>query len=77
MPATGIEESYAFQEALGPGALGGGGGAGKFVAAARGLGCPVHVWTVNDGATARMLWGRGVAGMVTNFPEVIRKEREK
>jgi glycerophosphoryl diester phosphodiesterase len=49
----------------------------SFVAAARGLGCPVHVWTVNDAATARTLWGRGVAGMVTNFPEVIRKEREK
>jgi glycerophosphoryl diester phosphodiesterase len=43
-----------------------------FVAAARGLGCPVHVWTVNDPATARTLWGRGVAGMVTNFPDVMR-----
>lgn len=39
-----------------------------FVAAARRLGCPVHVWTVNDPATARTLWGRGVAGIVTNFP---------
>ena len=44
----------------------------SFVAAARGLGCPVHVWTVNDPATARTLWGRGVAGMVTNYPELIR-----
>jgi glycerophosphoryl diester phosphodiesterase len=43
-----------------------------FVGAARGLGCPVHVWTVNDPATARLLWGRGVAGVVTNVPEVIR-----
>jgi glycerophosphoryl diester phosphodiesterase len=43
-----------------------------FVAAARGLGCPVHVWTVNDAATARTLWGRGVAGIVTNFPERVR-----
>jgi glycerophosphoryl diester phosphodiesterase len=39
-----------------------------FVAAARRLGCPVHVWTVNDPATAQRLWARGVAGMVTNLP---------
>jgi glycerophosphoryl diester phosphodiesterase len=43
-----------------------------FVAAARRLGCPVHVWTVNDPATARRMWARGVAGMVTNEPELIR-----
>jgi glycerophosphoryl diester phosphodiesterase len=43
----------------------------SFVAAARGLGCPVHVWTVNDAATALTLWGRGVAGIVTNLPDVI------
>ncbi|MDQ3222373.1 MAG: glycerophosphodiester phosphodiesterase [Gemmatimonadota bacterium] len=48
-----------------------------FVAAARGLGCPVHVWTVNDAATARTLWGRGVAGMVTNYPASILEAREK
>jgi glycerophosphoryl diester phosphodiesterase len=42
-----------------------------FVAAARRLGCPVHVWTVNDGATARRLWRRGVSGIVTNLPDVI------
>jgi glycerophosphoryl diester phosphodiesterase len=40
----------------------------RFVAAARRLGCPVHVWTVNDPATARRLWARGVAGVVTNEP---------
>jgi glycerophosphoryl diester phosphodiesterase len=44
----------------------------RFVRAARGLGVPVHVWTVNDAATARHLWARGVAGIVTNVPEVIR-----
>jgi glycerophosphoryl diester phosphodiesterase len=49
----------------------------SFVAAARGLGCPVHVWTVNDAATAVTLWGRGVAGIVTNFPEAIRHAQEK
>lgn len=43
----------------------------RFVAAARRIGCPVHVWTVNDAATARRLWARGVAGIVTNVPEVV------
>jgi glycerophosphoryl diester phosphodiesterase len=43
-----------------------------FVAAARGLGCPVHVWTVNEPATARTMWARGVAGVVTNYPELMR-----
>ncbi len=47
-----------------------------FVAAARGLGCPVHVWTVNDAATAQMLWGRGVAGIVTNFPGAVLEARK-
>lgn len=45
-----------------------------FIAAARGLGCPVHVWTVNDPALARRLWAKGAAGMVTNFPDRIRRE---
>jgi glycerophosphoryl diester phosphodiesterase len=31
----------------------------------------VHVWTVNDPATARRLWARGVAGVVTNEPAQI------
>jgi len=43
-----------------------------FVTAARRLGCPVHVWTINDPATARLLWSRGVAGIVTNYPAMIR-----
>jgi glycerophosphoryl diester phosphodiesterase len=43
-----------------------------FVAAARRLGCPVHVWTINDPTTARRLWDTGVAGIVTNFPERMR-----
>ena len=43
----------------------------RFVAAARSLGCPVHVWTVNDAATARRLWARGVAGIVTDVPDVV------
>jgi glycerophosphoryl diester phosphodiesterase len=48
----------------------------RFVAAARGLGCPVHVWTVDDPAAARRLWAAGVAGIVTNFPGRIGGERE-
>ncbi|MBA3346489.1 MAG: glycerophosphodiester phosphodiesterase [Gemmatimonadales bacterium] len=47
----------------------------RFVAAARSLGCPVHVWTVDRAAPARRLWRRGVAGIVTNQPEVIRGAR--
>ena len=47
----------------------------RFVAAARALGCPVHVWTVNDPATARRLWARGVAGVVTNVPEAMVESR--
>jgi glycerophosphoryl diester phosphodiesterase len=43
----------------------------RFVAAARRLGYPVDVWTVNDSATARRLWARGVAGIVTNVPDQI------
>jgi glycerophosphoryl diester phosphodiesterase len=47
----------------------------RFVRAARVLGAPVHVWTVNDAATARRLWARGVAGIVTNVPGLIRQAR--
>jgi glycerophosphoryl diester phosphodiesterase len=47
----------------------------RFVAAARALGCPVHVWTINEPATARRLWARGVAGIVTNRPGPIASAR--
>jgi glycerophosphoryl diester phosphodiesterase len=47
----------------------------SFLAAARGLGCPVHVWTINDPAAARRLWGAGAAGMVTNLPDQIKAAR--
>jgi glycerophosphoryl diester phosphodiesterase len=46
-----------------------------FVGAARALGVPGHVWTVNDPATARRLWVRGVAGIVTNVPGVMVRAR--
>jgi glycerophosphoryl diester phosphodiesterase len=47
----------------------------RFVAGARALGCPVHVWTVDRPAVARRLWGRGVAGIVTNAPASILEAR--
>ena len=47
----------------------------RFLAAARALGCPVHVWTVNDPAAAQRLWALGVCGIVTNFPARIRDSR--
>jgi glycerophosphoryl diester phosphodiesterase len=47
----------------------------SFVAAARRLGCPVHVWTVNDPTVAQRHWSVGVAGIVTNFPALIRSAR--
>jgi glycerophosphoryl diester phosphodiesterase len=47
----------------------------RFVAAARALGCPVHVWTVNRPAAARRLWQAGVAGIVTNMPRVMTEAR--
>lgn len=47
----------------------------RFIRAARRGGCPVHVWTVNDPARARMLWQRGAAGMITNFPGMMVAER--
>ncbi len=38
-------------------------------------GGPVHLWTVNDRATARALWGVGVSGIITDDPAVILAER--
>jgi glycerophosphoryl diester phosphodiesterase len=46
-----------------------------FLTAAAALGCPVHVWTVDSPGTARKLWERGVAGVVTNVPGVIAEAR--
>jgi glycerophosphoryl diester phosphodiesterase len=49
----------------------------RFIRAARQLGCPVHIWTVNDPANARALWARGIAGVVTNYPDVMLAERAR
>jgi glycerophosphoryl diester phosphodiesterase len=40
----------------------------RFLAAARRLGRPVHVWTVDAPAVAEDLWARGVSGILTNDP---------
>jgi glycerophosphoryl diester phosphodiesterase len=47
-----------------------------FVRRARRIGCPVHVWTVNDPALGVRLWQRGCAGMIGNFPREMRTARE-
>lgn len=49
----------------------------RFVEAARTVGCPVHVWTVNHPDRARELWGLGVAGIITNFPGLMVAERAR
>ncbi len=43
----------------------------------RSIECPVHVWTVNDPDAARRLWARGVAGIVTDAPALLRATRDK
>jgi len=47
----------------------------RFVAAAHRLGCPVHVWTVNEPALAKRLWDQGANGMITNFPAELLEAR--
>jgi glycerophosphoryl diester phosphodiesterase len=44
--------------------------------AARALGFPVHVWTVNSPTRARRLWRKGVAGIITNCPREMVGARE-
>ena len=47
-----------------------------FIAEARRHGRPVHVWTVNDAELAKLLWRRGVCGMITNKPAHLKTVRE-
>lgn len=44
----------------------------RFIREARKHGCPVHVWTVDDRETARLLWDRGANGIITNRPGDLR-----
>lgn len=43
-----------------------------FIAAAHRQKRPVHVWTVDEPETARLLWARGASGIITNNPGPIR-----
>ena len=45
----------------------------QFVKSAFRLGKPVHVWTIDDVATAQRLRALGVAGILTNFPARMRQ----
>jgi glycerophosphoryl diester phosphodiesterase len=45
----------------------------RFLAAARRRGLPVHVWTVDDEATALRLRALGVNGIITNQPGRMRR----
>ena len=49
----------------------------RFVRNASIHGRPVHVWTINDVPTAEALWSIGCAGMITNFPGLLRAARER
>jgi glycerophosphoryl diester phosphodiesterase len=47
----------------------------RMTATALRLGLPTHVWTVNDPAAARSYWTAGVAGIVTDDPAAMVRER--
>jgi glycerophosphoryl diester phosphodiesterase len=49
----------------------------RFIRAARAAGYPVHVWTVDDPDRAKLLWGRGACGMITNYPARLLAERNR
>lgn len=49
----------------------------RFVRMARAAGCPVHVWTVDESARAGVLWDQGVAGIISNRPDLILPERNR
>ena len=42
-----------------------------FIDAARAVNNAVHVWTIDDPASAVRLWASGAAGIVTNLPQAI------
>ena len=48
----------------------------RMAAAARKVGIPTQVWTVNDRVLARSLWHAGVTGIVTDDPAAMLRARE-
>jgi glycerophosphoryl diester phosphodiesterase len=48
----------------------------RFVDLARRAGCPTHVWTVDEPAVATRLWKIGVAGIISNAPDLILAARD-
>lgn len=44
----------------------------RIVGAVHRLGRPVHVWTIDDPAAARVLWHQGVNGIISDDPRVMR-----
>jgi glycerophosphoryl diester phosphodiesterase len=49
---------------------------GRFARIAAGHNFSVHVWTINDPATAARLWKQGVNGIITDDPAVMLELRE-
>jgi len=49
----------------------------RFIRSAQAGGKPVHVWTVNTAELARTLWDRGINGIITNYPAILRAERDR
>jgi glycerophosphoryl diester phosphodiesterase len=47
----------------------------RLARAARRRGRPLHVWTVNDEATARRLWSAGVNGLIGDDPALLLRVR--
>lgn len=48
----------------------------SLVQVTRPAGCLVHVWTVNDAASARALWRVGVRGIISDDPALVRRARD-
>ena len=48
----------------------------RFVSKANRRGRTVHVWTVDDEASAARVWNAGAQGIVTNRPDLVRRWRD-
>ena len=49
----------------------------RFAKVARAQNCVVHIWTINDPASATKLWRDGVQGIVTDDPAIMLRARER